>query len=91
MADRKPRIQWSQDHRTHVYWAEKGIAGLAFLVGAYMAYNGSGIGSYTGVGVASVGAYMSFPSIRPILSKIVDRLPFLTKPTPDEPPEEEEL
>ena len=85
------REQWDADHEQHVYWFEKALAALALVVGGGMAYWGSGVGSYVGAGLASIGVYMVFPNVRPMISGIVDRLPFLAKrAVPDIAPAEEE-
>ena len=77
MADRAPRESWAPEHRVHVFWFEKAIAVLV-LVGAYFGVKSTdGVAQYFMVGVASVAVWKLFPSFRPVISGVVDRLPFL--------------
>jgi hypothetical protein len=78
MAEREPRVQWSQEHREHVFWFEKGIATFAMLVGVglMVLFRGDGvIWIGVGAGIFGAGLYGATPSVRPILSAIVERLP----------------
>ena len=81
------REHWSEEHERHVFWGEKIFAGVLILIGAYMAYWGTGVGAYVGVGMFSVGAYQTFPKLRPLISNIVDRIPFLAEKEPPKPPD----
>ena len=81
------RQPWSAEHERHVFWGEKIFAGGLLLLGAFMAYWGDGVGSYVGVGLASVGAYQTFPKLRPVISGLVDRIPFLAEKEPPKPPD----
>ena len=84
------RQPWAPEHERHVFWAEKGLAGVLILLGAFMAYWGAGIAQYAGVGIASIGSFMFFPKIRPLISGLIDRIPFLTPKTPDKDKDEDE-
>ena len=85
MPEREKRVRWSARHRRHVAIVEKAGAGVVLIIGAAMAYYGTGIGQLTGVGLASLGVWGFFPSMRPWLSELVDRVPMLAKKTEDGP------
>ena len=85
MPDRAKRIRWSVRHRQTVAIVEKVGSGLVLVLGATMAYFGSGLGQYTGIGLASLGVWGFFPSARPLISDIVDRIPMLAKKTDEGP------
>ena len=61
------------------------LADKVLVLGATMAYFGEGIGQYTGIGLASLGVWGFFPSARPLISDIVDRIPMLAKKTDEGP------
>ena len=91
MSDRRGEARKPSDdvafsgHRTDVYWFEKGLAAFCLIGGAGMAYFGSGIGPYVGAGLVTTGVFVSFEKARPLISGIVDRLPFLkSKPKPEQ-------
>ena len=80
MTERDPRIQWTESERKKLHLAGKGLALLFFLIGCGMAYYGFGIAQYGGVGIAAIGAWNLFPSTRPLLKAILDKLPSFGKP-----------
>lgn len=78
------REVWSEEHRVHVYWFEKAAALGTVIVATWFAPGNEGIAQYFFVGMGSIGLWKLFPSIRPMVSRVVDRLPFLASKTPDE-------
>ncbi len=75
------RIEWSERHRQHVALLEKAFAAVVFLLGLGMVIWFEGRVQSVGIGVAAVGLYNFFPDIRPLLSGLADRLPFLASKT----------
>ena len=71
------RESWSREHRTRVYWFEKGFAALALLVSFFAVPRYEGVAQYFFVGVGSIGAWKMFPSVRPFISWLVRKIPFL--------------
>jgi hypothetical protein len=74
------RIVWSIEHRTHVFWFEKGAAAAAFVVGSIFAYvfkDTGGFGLYASFILMSAGVVGMVPSLKPLYSKIIDRIPSL--------------
>ena len=83
IADIEKKKSDAIDTRRALYF-EKGTAAGALLGGSLMSYFGSGVAVYAGVGIASVGAYMLFPKVRPLIKGVIDRLPVLSKKEKDE-------
>lgn len=76
------REVWSEEHRVHVYWFEKSVGLGAIIVAVWFVPDTSGIAQYFFIGMGSIGVWKMFPSARPIVSRIVDRLPFLADKKP---------
>ena len=81
MPDRGARVQWSQAHRRALVMVKIVLAILALVLGGVAGYFGEGLGQMFGIAIFSVGAWHMFPDMHPILSNVVDRLPFLASKT----------
>lgn len=77
------RVQWSQKHREHVFWFEKGLAVLLIVAGVVLAREMAGTMQYVGSALLGVGVWVSFPSVRPLLSALVERIPGLAPKSED--------
>jgi hypothetical protein len=83
MPDREPRQQWSERHRTHVYWVEKAVAGFVLVASVFAVPRYTGLAQYFFVALGGAAMFKMFPSVRPLASWLVQRLPFLqSRPGP---------
>ena len=76
------RQPWDKTHERHVYWSEKGFAVVVFAVGMWMMlahHDASKMWLAIGAGLAGVGIWGALPSVRPLLSSLIDRIPILSK------------
>ena len=84
----RDREVWSMEHRVHVYWFEKILATVVFLVGLGMIWVFR-LADWPllamSAAVSGLGLYGALPSVRPALSFVVDRLPFLASKSEDRP------
>ncbi len=84
MSGSRSRVKWSQAHREDMAKIEKVGAAVAFVVGAVLVQvAASRLVEWSGVGLIVLGAWAFFPSARPLISNVVDRLPFLASKTED--------
>ena len=77
------REVWSDEHRTHVYWFEKFVALGAVIVATWFVPANEGMAQYFFIGMGSIGLWKLFPSVRPLVSWVVEHLPFLANKTPE--------
>jgi len=73
------REVWGPQHRTHVFWFEKAVAVATLAVATIMVQSTEGNAQYFFIAIGGVGVWKLFPSVRPFVSKIVDRMPILAK------------
>ena len=82
MAERAARIRWSARHRRQVWWMEKIGAGVAAVLGlAIVVFTTDRFTQTIGVSVATLGVWGFFPSARPFISDMLDRLPLTANKT----------
>ena len=79
--ERRDRLVWTEKHRRQVLLMEKAFSGMLTLAGIGMVVMFEGIAQSVGIGVLAVGVYNFFPDIRPFLSNLADRVPFLASKT----------
>lgn len=89
------RQPWDKTHERHVFWSEKGMSVVVFFAGMWMLavhdHEGSRFWQMIGAVLVGVGIWGALPSVRPLLSMLIDRVPFLSKrDTPDIPPPKDE-
>lgn len=77
MSEGDTRPDWGEKHRMHIQLLILIFAGVVLIGSIPLAMFTEGIPQYFGVGLGSIAAFQLFPSARPFLSDLVDRLPFL--------------